>query len=257
MRITLVQTDILWGEIEANTTHVEQLLKQAPESDLYILPEMWSTGFCPDPREMAEDEQTAAQRMLRLAQITCSNVSGSLMVKETSGKSVRFYNRHYLAQHNNGTSHYDKRHLFGYGGENETFTPGSRRTVVECCGWRWLLQTCYDLRFPVWSRYRGDYDGIIYIANWPSRRRNAWEALLRARAIENQCVVCGVNRVGNDPKCSYSGGSMIIDEHGKLLAKCNDDEEGYASCNVDITSLNEYRNRFTVLDDRDKYEFIY
>ena len=257
MLITLIQPDIRWGDIEANTAHMEQLLATAPPSELYVLPEMWSTGFCTDPSTMAEESALAEKRMKRLSDIVCSNVAGGMMVKETLSGEVNYFNRHYLSIHGKEIVHYDKRHLFGYGGEGESFTQGEKRVVVTCCGWRWLLQTCYDLRFPVWSRYRGDYDGILYIASWPTKRRNAWETLLRARAIENQCVVCGVNRVGTDPRCSYSGGSMLFNERGELLTQCADDKEGFASYDLQLDSLEEYRNRFPVLGDRDNYEFIY
>ena len=151
------------------------------------------------------------------------------------------------------TEWYDKRHLFTYGGEHHTYTPGSQRTVVEWRGMRFLLQVCYDLRFPVWSRNRGDYDVALYVASWPTPRVEAWKALLRARAIENQCYVVAVNRVGEDPSCQYCGGSAVIDPYGKTLAACEDGCACEAEAVIDIDVLEDFRKKFPVLGDADAF----
>ena len=146
---------------------------------------------------------------------------------------------------------YDKRHLFSYGHEDQFFTPGTQRTIVEYQGVRILLEICYDLRFPVWSRNRKDYDMIIYVANWPTSRMSVWNTLLRARAIENQCFVAGVNRVGHDPVCDYSGGSMLIDAYGKVVADCGTEQPCCKCAEIDMERLLAFRKKFPVLDDAD------
>ena len=147
--------------------------------------------------------------------------------------------------------YYDKHHLFTYGGEHNHYTAGDKRVVVEWRGVRILLEICYDLRFPIWSRNRGDYDMIIYVASWPTPRVEAWKALLVARAIENQCYVAGVNRVGDDPNCTYCGGSSIIDPYGRHLAICADSCECEASAEIDMEALEAFREKFPVLKDAD------
>ena len=149
---------------------------------------------------------------------------------------------------------YDKKHLFTYGGEHLRFTAGTERVVVEWRGVRILLEVCYDLRFPVWARNRGDYDMILYVASWPTPRVSAWSALLVARAIENQCYVAGVNRVGTDPACEYCGGSVIIDPYGKTIAACEMNQECEASAEVDMEKLNAFREKFPALNDADDFE---
>ena len=146
---------------------------------------------------------------------------------------------------------YDKKHLFTFGGEHEHFTAGSQRVIVEWKGVRILLEICYDLRFPVWARNRGDYDMIIYVASWPTPRVEAWKALLTARAIENQCYVAGVNRVGADPSNEYCGGSRIMDPYGKIMAQCRDGVEEVVSAEIDMNMLEAFRGKCPVLNDAD------
>ena len=176
-------------------------------------------------------------------------IAGSIAVEEKG----RYYNRFFFVKPGGQTEWYDKRHLFTYGGEHHTYTPGSQRTVVEWRGMRFLLQVCYDLRFPVWSRNRGDYDVALYVASWPTPRVEAWKALLRARAIENQCYVVAVNRVGEDPSCQYCGGSAVIDPYGKTLAACEDGCACEAEAVIDIDVLEDFRKKFPVLGDADAF----
>ena len=174
-------------------------------------------------------------------------IAGSIAINENG----KYYNRFYFVKPDGSVSYYDKKHLFTYGGEHHRFTAGSERRVVEFRGVRILLEICYDLRFPVWSRNRGDYDMILYVASWPSSRVVAWSALLVARAIENQCYVAGVNRVGNDPACEYNGGSAIINPYGERIACCATGEECEVSATIDMEALEAFRCKFPVLNDRD------
>ena len=179
-------------------------------------------------------------------------MAGSVSIKENG----KFYNRFYFVYPDGTYCSYDKRHLFTYGGEHKTFTAGKERVIVTYQGVRILLQICYDLRFPVWSRNRKDYDMVIYVASWPTPRVEVWSALLRARALENQCYVAGVNRVGEDPSCQYSGGTALIDPYGHTLGACKDGEEGEVTADIDMEELERFRQKFPVLDDADAFELM-
>ncbi len=248
MRVTILQRDILWGDPAGNVERADAAIKASVGSDLYILPEMFSTGFCTQPEGMAEtDDSDTLRWMLRTAKERGCAIAGSVAVE----KNGRFYNRFYFVHPDGKVDQYDKKHLFTYGGEHKRFTAGEERVVVSFRGVRILLEVCYDLRFPVWSRNRGDYDMIIYVASWPTPRVEAWSALLVARAIENQCYVAGVNRVGTDPACEYCGGSVIIDPYGKTIASCERNKEEAASAEIDMAELEAFRERFPVLKDAD------
>lgn len=162
-------------------------------------------------------------------------------------------NRFYFVKPDGEFDYYDKRHLFTYGGENKHYAPGERRVVVEYKGIRFLLLTCYDLRFPVWARNRGDYDAIIITANWPESRQHVWDALTKARAIENQCYVIAANRTGCDPNCHYTGGSVIIDAKGHTVTQAKGQAAQTITADIDIEALHTFRCKFPVLDDRDEY----
>lgn len=252
MKVIILQTDIRWANPGANRAHVEELMDSCPDADLYVLPEMFSTGFCTQPEGVAETECETLQWMRRKAAGMDCAIAGSVAT-ETGGK---FYNRFYFVTPDGQTQWYDKKHLFTYGGEHTRYTAGKERVVVSFRGVRFLLQVCYDLRFPVWSRNRGDYDAILYVASWPTPRVEAWKALLRARAIENQCYVIAVNRVGKDPYCEYSGGSAVIDPYGHTLAACEDGKEEYAGASVRMDELETFRKKFPVLDDADGFALI-
>lgn len=254
MKVTLIQTDIVWGKPFDNQKNVEKLLSEAPNSDLYVLPEMWSTGFVTKPEGMAEREEDSYRCgslhwMLEAARKFDAAICGSIAVQTDSGKYV---NRLYFVRPDGTAEHYDKRHLFSPGGEDAGYTAGRRRVVANFRGARFMLLVCYDLRFPVWSRNCGEYDAIIYVANWPEPRQHVWRTLLEARAIENQCYVAGANRTGNDPQCRYGGGSEIVSPYGKALAEC-DSATGVCTADIDIDALNRFRNKFRVLSDMDKF----
>lgn len=187
----------------------------------------------------------------KAAERNCA-IAGSVAVCENGN----YYNRFYFVHPDGAVQHYDKKHLFTFGGEHKRFTAGTERVVVNFRGVRILLEVCYDLRFPVWARNLGDYDMILYVASWPTPRVDAWSALLRARAIENQCYVAGVNRMGVDPACEYSGGSAIIDPYGKTIAECPWSRESAVSADIDMEALQTFRKKFPVLDDADPFTLI-
>ena len=248
MRVTILQRDIEWANPTMNVQRAEAAIGRNAGADLYVLPEMFSTGFCTQPEGIAESSESDTLKwMQRKAAEINAAIAGSVAV-EAQGK---FYNRFYFVKPDGSVTHYDKKHLFTYGGEHLRFTAGEERVVVEWRGVRILLEVCYDLRFPIWARNRGDYDMILYVASWPTPRVAAWSALLVARAIENLCYVAGVNRVGTDPACEYCGGSVIIDPYGKVIAACADNEECEVSAEVDMEVLEAFREKFPVLKDAD------
>lgn len=248
MKITILQRDIEWANPSVNINRADEAIDRNPGSDIYVLPEMFSTGFCTNPEGIAEsDNSETLQWLKRKAAAIDAAIAGSVAVT----KDGKFYNRFYFVKPDGSVTHYDKKHLFTYGGEHKRFTAGNERVVVEFRGVRILLEICYDLRFPVWARNRGDYDMILYVASWPTPRVSAWSALLVARAIENQCYVAGVNRVGNDPACQYCGGSVVIDPYGKTIAACADNLECEATATIDIEALEAFRAKFPVLNDAD------
>ncbi len=248
MIVTILQRDIKWADPQTNVERIAQAIDRNSGADLYVLPEMFSTGFCTSPEGIAEgiDGDTLQWMIRKSAQIDAA-IAGSVAV--TDGE--HYFNRFYFVKPTGEVAWYDKKHLFTYGGEHQRFTAGSERVVVEWRGVRILLEICYDLRFPIWSRNRGDYDMILYVASWPTPRVAAWSALLVARAIENQCYVAGVNRVGDDPACNYCGGSAVIDPYGKTIASCADNTECEASAEINMEELEAFRRKFPVLNDAD------
>ena len=250
MKITLIQTDLLWNDPAGNRARFEQKIAEAGSADLIVLPEMFSTGFCTQPRLAAEPlGGETLPWMKRIAQKTDCALAGSVAVEENGN----YFNRFYFVKPDGSVSQYDKRHLFTYGGEHKEFTAGDKRIIVEYKGWRILLQICYDLRFPVWSRNRNDYDLALYTANWPTPRVDAWSALLRARAIENLCYVAGINRTGTDPNCSYCGKSALLDFKGQTLEDVEPGKEALLSAELDADALRDFRKNFPALQDADRF----
>lgn len=254
MKVSLIQTDITWASPQENISRIEAMMTVCEPSDLYVLPEMWATGFATQPQGIAESEKKSAALawMKHKAQQLGCAICGSLAVRAEDGT---YRNRHYFVTPSQGeTVYYDKRHLFAHGHENDFYTCGSQPVIVQWQGWRLLLQTCYDLRFPVFSRYgrAGEYDAIIYVANWPERRQLAWNTLVRARAIENQCYVLAVNRIGDDAHCHYVGGSAVIDPMGRTVSECAH-AECASSVELSLVKLHDMRSRFRVLADRDDF----
>lgn len=251
MKVTLLQRDIVWASPAVNVERADMAIDEQPGADLYVLPEMFSTGFATDPQGIAEGtESETLQWMKRKAVQTSAALAGSLAVTD----GTHYYNRFYFVEPNGRVTTADKHHLFTYGGEDKRFTSGAQRTVVQFRGVRILLLVCYDLRFPVWSRNRGDYDMIIYVASWPTSRVDAWNMLLHARAIENQCYVAAVNRVGSDPSCDYCGGTFLIDPYGKDVALASRGVEEAISGEVDMQLLRDFRMKFPALNDADEFD---
>lgn len=241
--------DIAWGNPQENICRAESLINQQT-ADLYVLPEMWSTGYSIHPEDIAEEEETSTALLWmrrKAAERGCA-ICGSLAIRD---KQNRYFNRHYFVMPD-CVKFYDKHHLFTFAHEDVNYEAGAVHVVVTYGGLRFLLLTCYDLRFPLWSRYglAGDYDAVIYVANWPQARQAAWDTLLRARAIENLCYVVGVNRVGQERKTTFTGGSAVIDPSGRLLVSC---ESSIGAClaSLSVDEVREMRRRFPVLNDRD------
>ena len=251
MKINLIQTDIVWGDPQANCAHLDKLLAGAEPAELYVLPEMFSTGFATLPNATVEHEPSAGLAwMQRKAAELHAAIAGSIAL-EVGEKCV---NRFYFVRPDGTYEQYDKRHLFGYGGEGERFMAGQERVIVKYLGVRFLLAVCYDLRFPVWLRSRDDYDVMLLVASWPDVRRFAWDTLARARAIENACYVAAVNRVGTDPACTYNGGTAWIGPYGETLAEAADGRESVVGGEIDLARIATYHTKFPVLSDADSFE---
>lgn len=248
-RITLIQRNIEWLNIDANLTSVETML-EGVNTDVVVLSEMFQTGFATNPTNVADNGKTL-EWMLQMATRLDAAIVGSCAVKVGD----EFRNRMYFVKPTGEVEYYDKWHLFSVGDETRYYSPGHERKVVEWRGVRYLLAICYDLRFPVWSRQRGDYDAIIYVAAWPTPRRQVWRTLLQARAIENQAYVVGVNRIGDEPTLNYSGDSMVVDYYGRTVVDCSADE-CVANVELDVSGVNAFRDKFNVGVDADDFTMI-
>ena len=253
IKVSIIQHDIAWADPMENISRLEQALSSQPAADLYVLPEMFATGFATKPEGIAEDDGgESLQWMIRKSRQLDAALAGSLAIRQQG----KYLNRFYFVKPDGQITLYDKRHLFSYGQEDRRFTAGEERVITSFRGCRFLMLVCYDLRFPVWSRNLQDYDAIIYVANWPATRINAWDTLLRARAIENQCYVVGVNRVGNDTHCQYTGHSAVINPYGDAIATCPPDQQGWAQAELDMEQLSAFRRKFPVLADGDLFQIV-
>ena len=253
MKILLIQTDIRWQAPEENRLRAQELIAAAPAADLIVLPEMFTTGFATDPTGAAEPADSDTLKWMQtLANAQNAAVAGSIATEEEG----KYYNRFYFVKPDGSFTVYNKRHLFTFAGEDKHYEAGGERVIVEWRGWRILLQICYDLRFPVFSRNRGNYDLVLYVANWPTVRIHPWNTLLRARAIENMCYVAGVNRTGEDPFVAYSGGTALIDFKGDTAAEAAWNMEEAVFCELDKSALDEFREKFPALDDADEFRLI-
>jgi predicted amidohydrolase len=252
LRVTLVQSHLHWEDAAENRALFATTFKQLRGvTDLVVLPEMFTTGFSMRSRELAEgmDGRTVAW-MKEQAQAMDAALYGSVIIQEGD----HYYNRGLFVTPDGTVTTYDKRHLFRFAKETDHFTPGSKRVVVEWRGWRILLQICFDLRFPVFARNRGDYDAALYVANWPEVRRYPWSQLLIARAIENQCYVVGVNRVGQDGNGHlYSGDSAVIDPRGAATAM-EPSVDSVLTINLDHKALEDFRSVFPVGMEADRFD---
>lgn len=253
INVCQVQPDMVWEDIEANLQMLEGMLEKiGPDTDLVVLPETFSTGFTMQSGKLAEGEDGKALRwMKKMAREKQCYMTGSLIYRDRDGS---VFNRLLWVSPEGLEDHYDKSHLFRPGGEKENYSRGNERKIFSLGSFRILPQICYDLRFPVFSRNRGDYDLIIYVANWPAARHHVWEVLTRARAIENQCYLLGTNRVGTDGTGILSlGGTCAIDPTGVEIYRM-DDKPGIRSCLFLLDKLIEFRNKFPVWKDADRFE---
>ena len=254
LTVTLLQTALAWHEPAANRAHFSELLRGLPEpADLVVLPEMFTTGFTMDVRGQAETMAgPTVAWMAGLARELNVTLCGSLIVEEAG----RFHNRCVWMPPDGRLVHYDKRHLFRMAGEHEHFTAGDRREIVTLKGWRICPLVCYDLRFPVWSRGANAFDLLLYVANWPAARRSAWQSLLPARAVENQCYVAGVNRVGTDGRgVAYAGDSGLHDYLGQTLANLGE-APGHCTVTLGLDALQRYREKFPAYLDADDFRLL-
>ena len=251
LRLALVQTDLAWHDAQANRARFAALLERARGADLVILPEMFTTGFSMESAALAEPEEGATRAWLReQAERLQAVVSGTLIVQAADGS---YRNRLLWAQPDGQVRHYDKRHLFRMAGEHEHFAPGTEQALFEVKGWRVRPLICYDLRFPVWSRDPQGTDLLLYTANWPAARRNAWNRLLPARAIENLCYVAAVNRVGTDGHgYPYSGDSQVLDFLGDSLLDAGEGD-GVFQVSLNAQKLARFRQRFPAWRDADGF----
>ncbi len=251
--IAVIQPKLHWENAEANLNFFEdqfRTLKQG--TDLVILPETFSTGFTMNVERFADPNEEILQWMIRQSAENNFTLTGSSIIKENG----KYFNRLYWTDPIGNSTHYDKRHLFRMGREQEFFTAGRERIIVQFESFRILLQICYDLRFPVFARNRGDYDAILYVANWPSARRHVWKTLLTARAIENQAFVIGANCTGRDGVgVDNCGVSSVIDPKGEIIARLNH-KPGVLYASLDIDDLNKFRSGFTAWEDADQFRLI-
>lgn len=255
LKVSLIQADVKWHDIDYNLQMFDRLIDEgAGDADLFVLPEMFSTGFTMSPETVAENmDGKAVSWIVAKSKAAGAAIAGSVIVEDGGS----YFNRLLFALPNGELYTYDKRHLFRMGNEHNHYKAGDKRLVVTYKGWRICPLICYDLRFPVWSRNQNDYDLLIYIASWPAARRFPWESLLVARAIENQCYVVGVNRVGVDGAgLSYSGDSAAIDAKGAYIAKLDANAERVASVSLSLKALHDFRAKFPVMLDGDNFEII-
>ena len=252
MKIALLQSSLFWENPKANRNHFEEKINALAEKvDLIVLPEMFSTGFTMNPEAVFETmEGETIQWMQSLTKAKNSAITGSLVVKENEN----FHNRLLFVFPSGEMQIYDKRHLFTLAGEDKVYTSGNQKLIVEYLGWKICPLICYDLRFPVFARNVENYDVLIYVANWPKSRIQAWDILLKARSVENLCYTIGVNRVGVDNNnLEYDGHSQMVDFLGNYVLEPQENE-GVFIVELNKQKLVETRKKLGFLNDRDSFE---
>ena len=257
LTIAAVQYDIQWLDKAANLAALEQMIAgffaDQEQVDLLLLPETFSTGFCIDDPSIKQPEDGGEDLLWlkRMASQYDCVVAGTVFVKVKDKKANRFY----WAWPDGSVEYCDKRHLFRLGNEGEYVAQGQERKIFELKGIRILPQVCYDLRFPVWSRNRQDYDLLVNVANWPAARRHVWDTLLKARAMENQAYVVGVNRIRTDGKgVDHSGGTVLLDYVGEPLVAAEDNKAQVICAELDFSKLAEFKTEFPAYLDADDFE---
>lgn len=262
LQVSFIQTFLQWEKIEDNLHHFSSMLEGLEETDLVLLPEMFNTGFTMNSSTVAEKMDGVTMSWMKQKAIDRNVVICGSLIIEDGGQ---YYNRLIWMRPDGSCAHYDKKHLFRMAEEHKSFSPGKNRLIVELKGWKIFPQICYDLRFPVYSRnnfriendtLEAEYDLSFYIANWPASRVSAWSTLLKARAIENQAYVLGVNRIGEDGNgIIYNGQSVAIDAKGDVI-KSAKDKDAVFRVNFSKLELESYRSKFPVGMDRDKFALI-
>jgi len=252
LKIAMVQTAQYWEDIDANLKHFREKIEAIKEHvDIIVLPEMFSTGFSMNPSKLAESmEGRTIGWMNEMAKSADAVITGSIIIAEHG----HYYNRLIWMQPDGQHQYYDKRHLFSMAGEEKEYTAGTKKLLVSVHGWKICPLVCYDLRFPVWMRNTEEYDVLIFTANWPIKRVHQWCKLLLARAIENQCYVIGLNRIGVDGGgFEYTGNSMAVDTQGEIIVEIgNEDKTEIVTLNHEALELT--RRYMPFLADRDSFE---
>jgi omega-amidase len=253
LKIVLLQVDLVWHNAELNRNQFSKKINSIKEQvDIIVLPEMFTTGFSMQPQKVFESMQGETIKwMQKIALENNTAIAGSIIILEDN----KYYNRFIFVHPSGEINKYDKRHLFVLIGEDKVYTSGKEKLIVTYKGWRICPLICYDLRFPIWSRNVEDYDVLLYVANWPKPRIAAWDALLKARSIENLCYTIGVNRVGIDGNnLEYSGHSVAYDSLGKKLTHIKTNLEDKAVITLSKKHINEVRNKLNFLNDKDAFE---
>ena len=255
---TIIQTNLFWEDKAANLSMLEQKIMGIKErTEIVVLPEMFSTGFSMKPQLLAETmDGPTVSWMKKISSNKKIVLTGSLIIEEEGN----YYNRLLWVLPDGNMGYYDKRHRFAFAGEDKEYTAGHKRLIAQVKGWKINLQVCYDLRFPVWARQQStetpEYDVLLYVANWPERRSHPWKSLLVARAIENQCYVIGVNRVGDDGNgIHHSGDSMVIDPLGVTLYHKQEEEDIFTIV-LQKENLIAAREKFPFWKDADNFRIL-
>ena len=252
LEITLIQPNIIWESPEANLEKYSIWIREIEKTDVIILPEMFTTGFSMKPEKLKETMQdSTVEWMLKIAKQKDASVVGSLIIEENR----KIYNRALWIFPDGRVESYDKRHLYTMGREHLHYSSGKEKKIIDFKGWKFCLQICYDLRFPVFARNVEDYDVVIYMANWPSPRHHVWKNLLISRAIENQSFCFGINRTGTDGNgLNYNGDSVCINPKG--YAEFLGDKEIIQTFKISYSELHDFRTSFPLLNDRDKFQIL-
>ena len=255
LRVVGIQADLVWENPTKNLTFFEEKIKSlSKDTDVVVLPEMFSTGFTMKPENVAEKMNgNAVSWMIKMAQENNLAIIGSLVIED----DLKYFNRLFFVHNTGKIETYDKRHSFSLAGENKEYTSGNKKLIVDYKGWKICPLICYDLRFPVWARNTENYDLLIYVANWPIKRIKAWDTLLKARAIENMSYTIGVNRTGTDANnYNYSGNSVIVDYLGDEISNLPKNEIGIIEATLIKNSQQKIRKQLGFLNDKDDFNIL-
>ena len=253
LNIVAIQANLTWGNPEKNRLYFEQVInKLTLNTNLVVLPEMFSTGFTMKPSSVSETMNGATVSwMINMAKTHNIGIIGSMVIQENN----QYFNRAIFVHPSGSLEIYDKRHLFSLAGEDRQYTSGTNRIVIQFKGWRICPFICYDLRFPVWSRNTDNYDVLLFMANWPIPRIDAWDTLLKARAIENLSYCIGVNRIGEDENgYQYNGHTSAYNFLGEKVASTSEGKEDLLYCKISKTKLHEFRQKLNFLKDQDSFK---